>query len=201
MKAKEEAEDLTQEMAELRYQMNTLLEEEQKRRACIEQASLQRIAELEAQVLNFILIKLSIVTVIINIFDCFRKRLNFTIWNTGFAFLHQDPERTEEILHWWCSFKWSREDHLWKLSCLLCLEVVEVCFMITFLLSSLVWNALWLKCLLYRCARSPMCNLKNTLILASIFITFDAVGSNGIYLYTSLCLLFLFFSSSLDMGT
>lgn len=50
LKAKEEAEDLTQEMAELRYQMNTLLEEEQKRRACIEQASLQRIAELEAQI-------------------------------------------------------------------------------------------------------------------------------------------------------
>lgn len=51
MKAKEEAEDLAQEMAELRYQMTGLLEEECKRRACIEQASLQRIAELEVQVL------------------------------------------------------------------------------------------------------------------------------------------------------
>lgn len=51
MKAKEEAEDLAQEMAELRYQMTGLLEEECKRRACVEQASLQRIAELEAQVI------------------------------------------------------------------------------------------------------------------------------------------------------
>jgi len=51
LKAKEEAEDLTQEMAELRYEMTCLLEEECKRRACIEQASLQRIANLEAQVL------------------------------------------------------------------------------------------------------------------------------------------------------
>ncbi|WCJ35875.1 myosin heavy chain-related [Euphorbia peplus] len=50
LKGKEEAEDLTQEMAELRYQMTSLLEEECKRRACIEQASLQRIAELEAQI-------------------------------------------------------------------------------------------------------------------------------------------------------
>lgn len=50
-KAKEEADDLAQEMAELRYQMTGLLEEECKRRACIEQASLQRISELEAQVL------------------------------------------------------------------------------------------------------------------------------------------------------
>ncbi|XP_019438811.1 PREDICTED: cingulin-like protein 1 isoform X2 [Lupinus angustifolius] len=48
-KAKEEAEDLAQEMAELRYQFTGLLEEECKRRACIEQASLQRIAKLEAQ--------------------------------------------------------------------------------------------------------------------------------------------------------
>ncbi|KAE9601925.1 hypothetical protein Lal_00040932 [Lupinus albus] len=48
-KAKEEAEDLAQEMAELRYQLTGLLEEECKRRACIEQASLQRIAKLEAQ--------------------------------------------------------------------------------------------------------------------------------------------------------
>ncbi|XP_031118004.1 uncharacterized protein LOC116021680 [Ipomoea triloba] len=47
--AKEEAEDLAQEMAELRYQMTGLLEEERKRRACIEQVSLQRIAKLEAQ--------------------------------------------------------------------------------------------------------------------------------------------------------
>lgn len=50
MKAKEEAEDLAQEMAELRYQVTSLLEEESKHRACFEQASLQRIAELEAQV-------------------------------------------------------------------------------------------------------------------------------------------------------
>lgn len=49
LKAKEEAEDLAQEMAELRYQMTGLLEEERKRRACIEQVSLQRIAKLEAQ--------------------------------------------------------------------------------------------------------------------------------------------------------
>lgn len=52
-KANEEADDLAQEMAELRYQMTGLLEEECKRRACIEQASLQRISELEAQVLMF----------------------------------------------------------------------------------------------------------------------------------------------------
>lgn len=50
LKAKEEAEDLTQEMAELRYKMTCSLDEERKRRVCIEQASLQRIAELEAQV-------------------------------------------------------------------------------------------------------------------------------------------------------
>uniref|UniRef100_A0A3Q7J754 Uncharacterized protein n=1 Tax=Solanum lycopersicum TaxID=4081 RepID=A0A3Q7J754_SOLLC len=49
LKAKEESEDLAQEMAELRYQMTGLLEEERKRRACVEQLSLQRIAELEAQ--------------------------------------------------------------------------------------------------------------------------------------------------------
>ncbi|XP_072972888.1 uncharacterized protein [Typha angustifolia] len=51
-KAKEEAEDLTQEMAELRYQITGMLEEEYRRRACIEQASIQRIQELEAQVLK-----------------------------------------------------------------------------------------------------------------------------------------------------
>ncbi|XP_010452754.1 PREDICTED: centrosomal protein of 112 kDa-like isoform X1 [Camelina sativa] len=50
LKAKDEAEDLTQEMAELRYKMTCLLDEERKRRVCIEQASLQRIAELEAQI-------------------------------------------------------------------------------------------------------------------------------------------------------
>ena len=50
MKAKEEAEDLAQEMAELRHKITGLLEEERKRRACIEQASLRRISELEAQV-------------------------------------------------------------------------------------------------------------------------------------------------------
>ncbi|KAF9624123.1 hypothetical protein IFM89_008061, partial [Coptis chinensis] len=49
VKAKEEAEDLTQEMAELRYQITGMLEEECRRRALVEQASLQRIAELEAQ--------------------------------------------------------------------------------------------------------------------------------------------------------
>lgn len=49
LKAKEEAEDLTQEMAELRYQITSMLEEECKRRACIEQASLLRIQELESQ--------------------------------------------------------------------------------------------------------------------------------------------------------
>ncbi|CAI8584473.1 unnamed protein product [Vicia faba] len=49
LRAKEEAEDLVQEMAELRYQLTGLLEEECKRRACIEHVSLQRIAELESQ--------------------------------------------------------------------------------------------------------------------------------------------------------
>lgn len=37
-------------MAELRYQITEKLEQECKRRSCVEQASLQRIAELEAQV-------------------------------------------------------------------------------------------------------------------------------------------------------
>lgn len=55
LKAKEEAEDLTQEMAELRYKMTCLVDEERKRRVRIEQASLQRIAELEAQVLLLLL--------------------------------------------------------------------------------------------------------------------------------------------------
>lgn len=50
MKAKEEAEDLAQEMAELRYQLTLMLDEECKRRASIEHLSLQRITELEAQV-------------------------------------------------------------------------------------------------------------------------------------------------------
>ncbi|KAI3953763.1 hypothetical protein MKW98_017587 [Papaver atlanticum] len=49
-KAKDEAEDLTQEMAELRYQITGMLEQECKRRASVEQVSLQRIAELETQV-------------------------------------------------------------------------------------------------------------------------------------------------------
>ncbi|KAI8543243.1 hypothetical protein RHMOL_Rhmol08G0202400 [Rhododendron molle] len=48
-KARDEAEDLAQEMAELRYQLTGLLEEERKRRACIEQLSLKRIAQLESQ--------------------------------------------------------------------------------------------------------------------------------------------------------
>ncbi|KAF0907167.1 hypothetical protein E2562_015683 [Oryza meyeriana var. granulata] len=50
LKAKEDAEDLTQEMAELRYQITGMLEEEYKRRSCIEQAAIQQIHELEAQV-------------------------------------------------------------------------------------------------------------------------------------------------------
>ncbi|XP_047327892.1 putative autophagy-related protein 11 isoform X2 [Impatiens glandulifera] len=50
LKAKEEAEDLAQEMAELRYHLTGLLEEECKRRARVEQISLQRITELEAQI-------------------------------------------------------------------------------------------------------------------------------------------------------
>lgn len=50
LKAKEEGEDLAQEMAELRYELTGLLEEEYKKRACIEQRALQRITELEAQI-------------------------------------------------------------------------------------------------------------------------------------------------------
>ncbi|CAM0906595.1 unnamed protein product [Alopecurus aequalis] len=50
MKAKEDAEDLTQEMAELRYQITGMLEEEYKRRSCIEQAAIQQIQQLEVQV-------------------------------------------------------------------------------------------------------------------------------------------------------
>ncbi|KAF8668648.1 hypothetical protein HU200_051824 [Digitaria exilis] len=50
LKAKEDAEDLTQEMAELRYQITGLLEEEYKRRSRIEQAAIQHIQELETQV-------------------------------------------------------------------------------------------------------------------------------------------------------
>lgn len=57
LKAKEEAEDLTQEMAEFRYQITDMLEQECKRRACIEQASLQRIEELESQVVEEIIIR------------------------------------------------------------------------------------------------------------------------------------------------
>ncbi|KAI7737553.1 hypothetical protein M8C21_008856 [Ambrosia artemisiifolia] len=49
-KANEEAEELAQEMAELRYQLTGLLEEEHKKRACIEEKALQRITELEAQI-------------------------------------------------------------------------------------------------------------------------------------------------------
>lgn len=52
LKAKEDAEDLTQEMAELRYQITGMLEEEYKRRSRIEQAAIQRIQELETQVSN-----------------------------------------------------------------------------------------------------------------------------------------------------
>ncbi|KAL6584137.1 hypothetical protein OROMI_003426 [Orobanche minor] len=50
LKAREEAEDLAQEMAELRYHLTLMLEDECKRRATVEQISLQRIAELEAQI-------------------------------------------------------------------------------------------------------------------------------------------------------
>lgn len=50
LKAKEEAEDLTQAMAELRYEITGMLEEECKRRSFIEQASLKRIHDLEEQV-------------------------------------------------------------------------------------------------------------------------------------------------------
>jgi len=53
LKAKEEAEDLTQEMAELRYKMTCLVDEERKRRVCVEQASLQRIAEVETHVFTY----------------------------------------------------------------------------------------------------------------------------------------------------
>lgn len=44
-------------MAELRYQITDMLEQERKRRACIEQASLQRIEELESQVVEEIIIR------------------------------------------------------------------------------------------------------------------------------------------------
>jgi hypothetical protein len=57
LKAKDDAEDLTQEMAELRYQITGMLEEEYKRRSCIEQAAIQHIQELEAQVLIWIFLK------------------------------------------------------------------------------------------------------------------------------------------------
>ncbi|CAN1795760.1 hypothetical protein LINPERHAP1_LOCUS20711 [Linum perenne] len=56
LKANEEAEDLAQEMAELRYETTCLLEEERKRRAMVELASTQRIAELESQVNDPILL-------------------------------------------------------------------------------------------------------------------------------------------------
>ena len=50
LKAKEEAEDLTQEMAELRYQFTDMLELESRRRALVEEASIRRVQDLEAQV-------------------------------------------------------------------------------------------------------------------------------------------------------
>lgn len=49
-KAKEEAEDLTQEMAELRYQLMEMIEQERELRAQAEQASVLRVVELESQV-------------------------------------------------------------------------------------------------------------------------------------------------------
>ena len=52
-KAKEEAEDLTQEMAELRYQLMEMIEQERELRAQTEQASVLRVVELESQV-NFL---------------------------------------------------------------------------------------------------------------------------------------------------
>ncbi|CAL9129631.1 unnamed protein product [Musa acuminata var. zebrina] len=50
LKAMEEAEDLTQEMAELRYQFTDMLEEESRRRALVEEASIRRVQDLEEQV-------------------------------------------------------------------------------------------------------------------------------------------------------
>lgn len=50
LKAKEEAEDLTQEMAELRYQFTDMLELESRRRALVEEASIRRVQDLEEQV-------------------------------------------------------------------------------------------------------------------------------------------------------
>jgi len=49
-KSKEEAEDLTQEMAELRYQLMEMIERERELRAQAEQASVLRVVELESQV-------------------------------------------------------------------------------------------------------------------------------------------------------
>ncbi|XP_020579784.1 intracellular protein transport protein USO1-like isoform X2 [Phalaenopsis equestris] len=49
LKAKEDAEDLTQAMAELRYEITGMLQDECKRRASIEQSSLRRIQDLEEQ--------------------------------------------------------------------------------------------------------------------------------------------------------
>jgi hypothetical protein len=54
-KAKEEAEDLTQEMAELRYQLMEMVEQERELRAQVEQASVLRVEELEAQVVYLLL--------------------------------------------------------------------------------------------------------------------------------------------------
>ncbi|KAK8957187.1 hypothetical protein KSP39_PZI000541 [Platanthera zijinensis] len=67
LKAKEEAEDLTQAMAELRYEITGMLEEECKHRASIEQASLRRIQDLEEQV-DIILIFLFCLLV----FNCYK---------------------------------------------------------------------------------------------------------------------------------
>jgi hypothetical protein len=41
-------------MAELRYQITGMLEEEYKRRSCIEQAAIQQIQQLEVQVVKWI---------------------------------------------------------------------------------------------------------------------------------------------------
>ncbi|KZV39226.1 hypothetical protein F511_29792 [Dorcoceras hygrometricum] len=86
LKAKEEAEDLTQEMAELRYQLTGLLEEECKRRACIEQISLHRIAELEAQVCKTPI-------------SCLPYRRELSRLIIVFTFCDEDCQRTAKILY------------------------------------------------------------------------------------------------------
>ncbi|MBA0621264.1 hypothetical protein Godav_006908 [Gossypium davidsonii] len=90
LKAKEEAEDLAQEMAELRYQMTGLLEEECKRRACIEQVSLQRIAELEAQV---ILLQFLILCIPSNVSD-----LGIILPSSFFVKIQKEPRNSMAVV-------------------------------------------------------------------------------------------------------